>query len=248
MAKKIDSAYLSHQLAGLTDRDAYFRAASACLFAAIKGDVVGLNFLDFQNRTTKIWYDPPDAEISEKDTTAVMDKHPLVCRYVAEREDTAPHKISDFLSDRQWRSHSVYNELFVPMGARHQMAVITCMEYPRARGWAINRAGSDFDEAAVGVAKQLQPMLILLDRIYALRQLPPVSEDQRIDAQQRTRITSRELEVLIRLAEGLTAQQIATILRISLRTVRKHLENVYVKLGCQDRMAAVDAARRLGLV
>lgn len=42
--------------------------------------------------------------------------------------------------------------------------------------------------------------------------------------------------------------QIGTVRRISGRTVRKHLQNAYAKLGCHDRMMAVDRARALGIL
>ena len=48
-------------------------------------------------------------------------------------------------------------------------------------------------------------------------------------------------------AQGLTAQQIARVRRISVRTVRKHLEHTYEKLNCHDRLLAVQKARDLGL-
>jgi DNA-binding CsgD family transcriptional regulator len=63
-----------------------------------------------------------------------------------------------------------------------------------------------------------------------------------------TSLTPRELDVLELLGRGLTAIAIAHRLRISCRTVHKHLERVYGKLGVNDRLAAVLEARRLGLV
>jgi DNA-binding CsgD family transcriptional regulator len=63
-----------------------------------------------------------------------------------------------------------------------------------------------------------------------------------------TSLTPRELGVLELLGNGLTAVAIAHRLRISSRTVHKHLERIYGKLGVNDRLAAVLEARRLGLV
>jgi ATP/maltotriose-dependent transcriptional regulator MalT len=62
------------------------------------------------------------------------------------------------------------------------------------------------------------------------------------------RLTARELVVLTLLAEGLTATAIAHRLNISPRTVHKHQENLYRKLGTADRLAAVLRAQRLGLL
>jgi len=62
------------------------------------------------------------------------------------------------------------------------------------------------------------------------------------------RLTSRELTVLYQLSAGLTAASIARRLDVSTRTVHKHLENLYRKLDCKDRLAAVLVAQQLGLL
>lgn len=59
------------------------------------------------------------------------------------------------------------------------------------------------------------------------------------------RLTPREFELLLLVAEGLTNIEIAEQLWISTGTVRRHLENAYRKLGVHTRTAAV---ARLGNV
>lgn len=61
-------------------------------------------------------------------------------------------------------------------------------------------------------------------------------------------LTPREQAVLALLGDGLTAVAIAHRLRISSRTVHRHLERTYRKLDVTDRLAAVLVARRLGLL
>jgi len=51
-------------------------------------------------------------------------------------------------------------------------------------------------------------------------------------------LTAREAEVLRWVAAGKSDAQIGAILRISARTVQKHLQNVYDKLGVESRTAA----------
>lgn len=53
------------------------------------------------------------------------------------------------------------------------------------------------------------------------------------------RLTKRESEVLGLLAKGLSNNEIGVTLSISARTVQKHLERVYVKLGVVSRTAAM---------
>ncbi|WP_157767736.1 helix-turn-helix transcriptional regulator [Actinosynnema pretiosum] len=62
------------------------------------------------------------------------------------------------------------------------------------------------------------------------------------------RLTQRERTVLVVLAEGLTADAIARRLDISPRTVHRHLQHLYRKLGTTDRLATVLRAQELGLL
>lgn len=58
-------------------------------------------------------------------------------------------------------------------------------------------------------------------------------------------LTTREAEVLSWLAAGKTNRDIGEILGMSPRTVNKHLEHIYVKLGVETRSAAAAVAFRL---
>jgi DNA-binding CsgD family transcriptional regulator len=63
-----------------------------------------------------------------------------------------------------------------------------------------------------------------------------------------TGLTGRELAVLCLLAEGFTAEAIGRRLACSPRTVSKHLEHNYRKLGVCDRLTAVRLGEAQGLV
>lgn len=59
-------------------------------------------------------------------------------------------------------------------------------------------------------------------------------------------LTVRESEVLLWIAKGKSNRDIGDILGLSARTVNKHLEQIYVKLGVENRAsAAVKAAHVL---
>jgi len=61
-------------------------------------------------------------------------------------------------------------------------------------------------------------------------------------------VTSRESEVLLWLSRGKSNREIGEILGISPRTVNKHLEQIFIKLGVENRAsAAARAARVLAL-
>lgn len=61
-------------------------------------------------------------------------------------------------------------------------------------------------------------------------------------------LTARECEVLALMAEGRTNRQIADALVLSDKTVKRHLSNIFDKLGVSSRAAAVHSAYRAGLL
>jgi len=65
---------------------------------------------------------------------------------------------------------------------------------------------------------------------------------------ERTELTKRELEVLALVVEGKTNQEIGLALGISDKTVEKHLEGIFGKLGVASRVSAAVQAVRDGLV
>ena len=61
-------------------------------------------------------------------------------------------------------------------------------------------------------------------------------------------LTEREMEVLQLLCEGLSNQEIAANLILALDTVKRHVYNIYGKLGVRRRAQAILKAKELGLV
>ena len=61
-------------------------------------------------------------------------------------------------------------------------------------------------------------------------------------------ISSREHEVLTLIARGLSNQEIADALFVSLSTVKTHSSNLFQKLGATRRTQALQKARDLGLL
>ncbi len=61
-------------------------------------------------------------------------------------------------------------------------------------------------------------------------------------------LSDREIEILEHLSKGLRYDQVAENLHISTGTVRKHIENIYRKLQVHNKTAAVEAARKKGVI
>lgn len=58
-------------------------------------------------------------------------------------------------------------------------------------------------------------------------------------------LTPREMEILYWLSQGKTNSEIALILSMSFRTVKKHLEHIYEKLGVENRTSAAMKAMEI---
>ena len=61
-------------------------------------------------------------------------------------------------------------------------------------------------------------------------------------------ITNREFEILKLLAKGLNNPEISKTLAISETTVKTHMAKIFVKLDVRDRVQALVAATRMGLI
>lgn len=65
---------------------------------------------------------------------------------------------------------------------------------------------------------------------------------------ERLGLSKREIEVLQLMAEGLSNQEIADKLFVSLNTVKSHTSNLFSKLDVKRRTAAIETGRKIGLI
>jgi putative nucleotidyltransferase with HDIG domain len=112
------------------------------------------------------------------------------------------------------------------------------------------------------VAHYIQGEAIAPERLYAAAErcglgpeaLRELLYELPLPAQDVTRISepcplsSRELDVLRHLSEGMVYKQIASEMHLSVSTIRTHLHNVYGKIGAVDRAQAVLLARDRGWI
>lgn len=73
-----------------------------------------------------------------------------------------------------------------------------------------------------------------------------MTEWMRQDNQKPTELSARELEVLKGVVDGKTNQEIAFQLGISVKTIEKHLDGIFTKLGVASRVEAAVLAVREG--
>jgi DNA-binding CsgD family transcriptional regulator/tetratricopeptide (TPR) repeat protein len=133
------------------------------------------------------------------------------------------------------RASTEWQELPVPYeAARTRVALgLVCRELGDEEAAAMELEAARRTFAELGAAPDLERVERLLGR-------PAVAADGQL--------TARELEVLALVAGGRTNRQIATVLVISPHTVRRHLQNVFRKLGVSSRAAATAYALRHELV
>ncbi|WP_181795005.1 response regulator transcription factor [Streptomyces sp. WELS2] len=117
-----------------------------------------------------------------------------------------------------------------------------------ARGYLTKDAGGDEIVRAVhsvlsgdaGLSPSVQRRL--LERLSQPEPEPVATAGQAPDG-----LTTREVEVLVLIAEGLSNQQIARRLHVSTATVKTHINNLFAKAGLKDRAQAVRYAYSKGL-
>ncbi|WP_219414847.1 helix-turn-helix transcriptional regulator [Pseudonocardia nigra] len=167
--------------------------------------------------------------------------HPLLLFYlhtgsrVPVQTVDVPRWIAD--PDGEW------SELAKPAASTHQLSLPLRLGPGTHRAFVMGRSEA-FRPDEARLASLLWRLLTGLDRQVEANNTTSPEPEAAADL----RLTPRELAVLGLLADGLTAAAIGHRLAIRERTVHKHLEHTYAKLGVADRLSAVLRAQHLGLL
>jgi DNA-binding CsgD family transcriptional regulator len=180
-----------------------------------------------------------DETAAELDYWGIRHLHP-VCNHHETTGDWSAYRLSDFVSLRQLRSSRIYAEWFRPCGIDRYLGVGLDAPLTHTKVFIFERGpGPNFDATDSLVLDVLRPYLASR---YELWDMQCRSGDSR---EAPDVLTVRERQVIGLVAEGMTNAEVGERLWISPGTVRRHLENVYGKLGVRTRTAAVRAADRL---
>lgn len=185
-----------------------FTTLSICHLASGRREVFGL----------------PAGALSEQDRAAFdrhFHEHPLV-RYHAYQGGRGTQRISDSLPIEQFRRSALYNDYYRRIRIDHAMALPIYVRDGVLVSFVLNRTRRNFTDRERALLDVLRPHLARL--YHRLNRLGG--------------LTAREAEVLRWVAAGKSDAQIAAILHISARTVQKHLQHSYEKLGVESRTAA----------
>lgn len=214
-----------------------------CLEEFFPGSLVSFNRIDLDKRTGAAAFRPYRADLDQAvdGVGRLLDEHPLH-RWYTSQPDWSPVRISDVMPWEQFRQTQLLTEVLAPVGACHMIAI---MLVPPSSGqfvyFGTTRAEPDYTDDELELCRSLQPCLVALYTALTLAErTSPHGEAMAL--------TRREHAVLGYLADGLTAEAMARRLSARPATVRKHLQNLYAKLGTSDRLGAVIRGRDLGLL
>lgn len=162
----------------------------------------------------------------------------LPCSYPSRSgDDRSVTMISDFYTARQLHATGMYVNYLRPLGVEHEVMLCIPAAAGRSRRLLFTRGrGPDFHERHRLLLSLLRPHL---NELY-----------QRLELRRRglPNLTRRQRQLLQLVAAGHSNAQIAERLFIAPPTVRKHLENIFERLGVKNRTAAAALALPDGFV
>jgi DNA-binding CsgD family transcriptional regulator len=164
---------------------------------------------------------------------ASSESHPNTAAFL--REGPGVYLRSALVDDRAWKRSEHYRLVDKPQGIRDMVCIFM---KPMPDLLVTMHAGShegNFPRSTLAAARTFAPVAEALIRArggFTDRTAAPAVE-----------LSPREREILHWVGEGKRNAEIATILQLSPLTVRKHLENIFSKLGVETRTAAAAALR-----
>lgn len=175
----------------------------------------------------------------------LFDIHPLAQWHLA-THDASPQSASRVPAGMVRPANRQYlTGMLRPLGCEEQLSIACRCRGVQHETFVLARSAPDFSDDDLTVARNVQPALVsvhhqigLFDRLGLGPS--PVGED--------LGLTDRERVVLRLLAEGHSARRIARYVAASPRTVEKHLEHIYRKMGVHDRLNAARLAQEMGLI
>lgn len=192
------------------------------------------------------WLPGSRCPYSEKEQQGFRDQleaHPLAESF-REQGESAALRLTDLLSVLDWRRHPVYRACREAHRLAYTLALKVSTESGRSLWLFYDRSLFDFDDREVLLLSGLRPHLEQwLDRFEPHSQTAsscPKAKNRPTGKKLAGElgVTSREAEILLLAAEGLSDKAIAKRCGLHFTTVKKHLRNAYSKLPVTGRHAA----------
>jgi DNA-binding CsgD family transcriptional regulator len=186
----------------------------------------------------------PDANVETFEAWArLAQQNPLFQHYVNSQEGRAM-RFSDVCTSEELHALELYQEVYAPMGVEYQLAFTLPGLPGRVVAIALSRGDRDYSDAERDFADRARPFLIQAYRNSIAYQaarggLPTVTPaTPLLESLLAVGLTRREAQALRLVALGRSNHHVAEALGISHRTVGKHLERGFRKLGVGDRSTA----------
>ncbi len=158
-------------------------------------------------------------------------EHPLV-RYHAAGGRGA-HRISDSIPFARFRHSALFADYYRRVGLDHAVALPLFVDGRTLVSFVLNRKRRDFSDRDRAVLDLTGAALSGLFGAFRAAGRDGVRDRDAL------LLTAREQQVARWLCAGKTDRDVAAILGCSHRTVQKHLQHIYEKLGVETRTAAV---------
>ena len=163
--------------------------------------------------------------------------------------DLTAVRMSDVIGRARYHELPFYREYYLPSPLEHVLDLGLSNERTHLRSLLLTRERdvADFSDRARAVLELLRPHFRAREARAELKlrvsDLADGSSLSDSPGGPRPPLTAREREILHLVGKGQTNAQIAAELWITPATVKKHLENVYVKLGVTSRAAAATSVQ-----
>lgn len=243
------------QLYGHCDEGEFPRRALGALRELVPCEMAAFELrLDTEGKRAIGFSEP--FEVHDDRLFAAFEEHMLEDPLVAMAYETGRIPIvavSDLVSCRDYEGRGVYCDYFRYYGIKDRLAFSISGNGPEIMGIALNRDRRGFSGRERQVLQLIKPHLIqawrnaqavgrlrrsLLERNVVAPPPGQIAGNLQTSWLQVAGLTPREADVLAKVAQGLTNKQVGRELGISPRTVTKHLENMFPKLGVTTRAAA----------
>jgi DNA-binding CsgD family transcriptional regulator len=175
----------------------------------------------------------------------LVQENPIYQRWLRTRDGRA-YRFCDVTSREELEATRLYREVYAPLGIHYQIALALPAPPDRMLALVMHREDRDFSDGERDFLNRARPFLI-----QAYRNAIAYSEIRRGSSEvlEATLVahglTAREAEVLGLVALGGSNRDVAARLGVSDRTVQKHLQHAFRKLGVTTRSAAASRAWQL---
>ena len=217
------------------DSGDFARRGVQCLPRLVSSELTTLSVCNLDSGHRRVVCDQPGA-ISRRELEAFdryFHDHPLVCEH-GRNPRAVTRLIEVLLSGSAFKRTPLFNDYYRLIRIDHVMAVPIHVDRHVLVSFVVNRSKRGFSDRDRERVEVIRPHL---GHLYRLSARTVLNDESRAEIE--TPLTARERDVLDWLAAGKTHKDIAAILTISPRTVQKHLQRIYEKLGVETRTAAV---------